>query len=100
MNSSIDEKSRKIELALPQFENEEEGEYVSKGKVTDMLKKLVPVKVNEIMDWFKEYQVDSIELSINGAIESEGILKLVVSAKGEGGVKVVLKPKASTTLGQ
>jgi hypothetical protein len=47
-----------------------------------------------IADWFKQYQVESIELWIIGMMETGGITKLVVSAKGEGGMRVVLKPSS------
>jgi hypothetical protein len=49
--------------------------------------------MDAISDWFKQYQVESIELWISGLIESGGITKLVVSAKGEGGMRVMLKPR-------
>ena len=49
--------------------------------------------MDAIADWFKQYQVESIELWISGLIETGGITKLVVSAKGEGGMRVMLKPK-------
>jgi hypothetical protein len=49
-----------------------------------------------ITDWFKQYQVETIELWISGMMETGGVTKLVVSAKGEGGLKVVLKPKTHT----
>jgi hypothetical protein len=39
--------------------------------------------MNAIADWFKRYQVESIELWISGLIETGGITKFVVSAKGE-----------------
>jgi hypothetical protein len=51
--------------------------------------------MDEVTNWFSQYQVDTIELSISGAIETGGMLKLVVSAKGEGGLKVTLKPRHS-----
>lgn len=51
--------------------------------------------MDAIANWFKQYQVESIELWISGLIESGGVTKLVVSAKGEGGMKVILKPKPS-----
>jgi hypothetical protein len=50
--------------------------------------------MDSIADWFKQYQVESIELWISGLIETGGITKLVVSAKGEGGMRVMLKPKS------
>jgi len=52
-----------------------------------------PTTINKIVDWFKQYQIDSIELWINGVLDAGTITSLIVSAKGEGGVKVVLKPK-------
>ena len=49
--------------------------------------------MDEVTDWFKSYQVESIEMWISGVVESGGVTKLLVSAKGEGGMKVILKPK-------
>ena len=93
-NSSVNFQSRnqrKIELAFPKYE--EDSEYISKGRGEDVVKHL-STSMDAIADWFNQYQVESIELWISGLIETGGITKLVVSAKGEGGLKVVLKPKA------
>lgn len=84
--------NNKIELAFPKYE-EEDDEYISKGGTNEGLVKHLSTSMDAISDWFKQYQVDSIELWISGLIESGGITKLIVSAKGEGGMKVVLKPK-------
>jgi hypothetical protein len=84
--------ARRIELAFPKYD-EEDQEYISKGRGEDLIKYL-STSMDEVSNWFHRYQVDSIELSISGAIETGGILRLVVSAKGEGGLKVVLKPKS------
>jgi hypothetical protein len=51
------------------------------------------IQLNELMDWFKEYTVDSIELSIEASVKSGGVVNLFVSAEGKGGMKVTLKPK-------
>jgi hypothetical protein len=53
--------------------------------------------MDAIADWFKQYQVESIELWISGLIEAGGITKLVVSAKGEGG-KSYVKAGANYTI--
>lgn len=92
----MEEEQRKyneIALAFPKYE-EEDQEYISKGKGEDLIKYL-STSMEEVTNWFNQYQVDSIELSISGAMETGGILKLIVSAKGEGGLKVTLKPKLS-----
>jgi hypothetical protein len=88
-------KNKKIvELAFPKLLEPEEDEYISKGKGAEGLLQRFSTSIDEVSDWFKQYQVDTIELWISGVIETGGITRLVVSAKGEGGMRVVLKPKA------
>ena len=84
--------NNKIELAFPKYE-EENDEYISKGGMSEGLVKHLSTSIDAISDWFKQYQVESIELWISGLIQSGEITKLIVSTKGEGGMKVVLKPK-------
>jgi hypothetical protein len=83
--------NNKIELAFPKYEQEDE-EYISKGRGEDLVKHL-STSMDSTADWFEQYQVESIELWISGMMETGGITKLVVSAKGEGGMRVMLKPK-------
>jgi len=80
--------SNRIELELPKYDEED----VPKSFGSDVIGKF-STSIEEITNWFSKYEVDSIELWISGVIETSGITKLVVSAKGEGGLKVVLKPK-------
>ena len=81
-------KNETIELALPKYDSEE----TAKG--FDDVWERFPTTIDKITDWFKQYQVDSIELWISGVLETGTITRLIVSAKGEGGMKVVLKPRA------
>jgi hypothetical protein len=83
--------TKQIELAFPKYE-EQKKDYISKGKGEDVIEYL-STSVDQLTNWFKQYQIESIELSISGALETGGILKLIVSAKGEAGLKVVLKPR-------
>src|SRR3712207_2444575 len=87
------EEPKKIELAFPKYE-EEDGQFISKGGTGEGLVKHLSTSMDSIADWFKQYQVESIELWISGMMETGGITKLVVSAKGEGGLRVVLKPRS------
>ena len=100
MNYKVENKNNfnegKVELAFPKFETEEDDQYISKGGTGEGIVKHLSTSMDAISDWFKQYQVESIELWISGLIETNGITKLVVSAKGEGGMKVVLKPKLSS----
>jgi hypothetical protein len=81
---------RKIELAFPKYE--QDSDYIAKGRGEDLIKYL-STSMDEVTNWFKQYHIESIELSISGMIETGSITRLVVSAKGEGGLKVILKPK-------
>ena len=96
MSNEKRNENKKIELAFPKYEEENDGEFISKGGTGEGLVKHLSTSIDQITDWFKQYQVESIELSISGLIETSGITKLVVSAKGEGGLRVVLKPKGQS----
>ena len=93
MEHQEDVSSKKIELAFPKFESDRNEEYISKGGTGEGLVKHLSTSMDAIAGWFKQYQVESIELWISGLIESGGVTKLVVSAKGEGGMRVMLKPR-------
>ena len=95
MEDVKDTNQEMIELAFPKIETKENDEYVSKGTGEGIVKHL-STSMDAIAGWFKQYQVESIELWISGLIESGGVTKLVVSAKGEGGMKVLLKPKPTS----
>jgi hypothetical protein len=95
MEDVKDTNQEMIELPFPKIETKENDEYISKGTGEGMVKHL-STSMDAIAGWFKQYQVESIELWISGLIESGGVTKLVVSAKGEGGMKVLLKPKPTS----
>jgi hypothetical protein len=81
-----------VELVFPESGLEEDDKWIKKGPAGDMLRRF-SASIDDITGWFKQYQVDTIEVWISGIIETEGIIKLAVSAKGEGGLKLTLKPK-------
>jgi hypothetical protein len=95
MEDVKDTNQEMIELAFPKIETKENDEYISKGTGEGMVKHL-STSMDAIAGWFKQYQVESIELWISGLIESGGVTKLVVSARGEGGMRVLLKPKPTS----
>lgn len=49
--------------------------------------------IDSILEWFQKFQIETIELWINGVAETDGVIKLFVNIKGEAGMKVTLKPK-------
>ena len=83
-----------VKLVFPES-GLEDDEWIKKGPAGNLLRKF-SASIDDITSWFKQYQVDTIEVWISGIIETEGIIKLAVSAKGEGGLKLTLKPKPQT----
>lgn len=54
---------------------------------------ILGIDFEKLLKVFKGLKIEQVELWINGAAETEGLLKLALSAKGEGGIKIVLKPE-------
>ena len=69
---------------------------VRRGLVGDVMKEFA-VKVEDVANWFSDFEIDSIELTISAGAETGDLTKLIVSAKGEGGMTITLKPKKSAT---
>lgn len=84
--------SKKIQLVFPKIDKDTQQQIIPSQN--DIMGGFV-TSVDEIKNWFKSYDIDSIEVWISGVIQTGGILKLVVSASGSGGVLVVLKPKST-----
>lgn len=95
MDEEIESRSNRIELSFPTIPSQEEEGYLQKGiKPEKGLLERFSATLEDVSDWFNRYQVDTIELWISGVMETGGVTRLVVSAKGEGGLKVVLKPRS------
>jgi len=98
-------RKEKIVLVFPEIEEEPKTFVVPKkvttgikgermrplGLITDLTQR--QFDVGQVEDWFKGYKVDSIEIWLKGALKSGGVTKLFLSAEGEGGLKITLKPK-------
>ena len=79
-------KEKKIELVLPEIEH-------TQGFAMQNAAKGFSIAIDEIKEWFDSYDIDYIQLWISGAVEAGGVLKLFLSASGEGGVSITLRPK-------
>lgn len=86
---SIENDDEDIELVFAPSRQVKEG-MRDAGVIDETVEK---IKLDVLVKKFKNYHVDSIELSIGGVIKSEGLTKLFVPFEGSGGCKVVLKPK-------
>ena len=56
------------------------------------------LKLDELLDWFKDLNVDSIELWIEGAWKSGNRTELFLSLEGKTGAKVTLRPLLPSSL--
>lgn len=81
---------KRIELVFPKVNGRkhEQGFALQKNAMKNFV-----TTVEEIKDWFDLYDIASIDLWISGAVETQGMLKLILSASGQGGVRITLKPK-------
>ncbi len=55
------------------------------------------VDIEDLLKPFRAYTVKQIEVWVSGAIEAGQVVKLIVSAKAEGGIKLTLVPKSGSS---
>jgi hypothetical protein len=53
------------------------------------------VVTSEVVEWFDDFTIHSIEVWINSIIQTEHETKLIVEGKEEGGLRAILSPKTS-----
>jgi hypothetical protein len=94
-NGDKTKNKKKIELVFPESDIDIESRPVRRGSGGKLLQRFA-TSIDDITNWFNQYDIETIEVWISGGIETEGILKLAVSAKGEGGLKLTLKPKKAS----
>ncbi len=80
-----------VVLVFPKKTDDSTGP-VMRGLAGDAMKEFA-VGLEDVANWFKDFDIDSVEVSISAGLETGGLTKLFVSAKGEGGLTVTLKPK-------
>lgn len=83
-------RNKKIELVFPEPSLEIESKFQRKDAAGNLMEQCA-VDIEGMASWFKQYRVETIELWINGAIQTDKQIKLGVSTKGEGGLKLTLK---------
>jgi hypothetical protein len=52
----------------------------------------ISMTIEEIINYFKKYRVESIELYIEGGFKTGGVINFILSAEAKGSCKVILKP--------
>ena len=51
------------------------------------------VKLDELVQWFKDFKIDAIELWIQTGIKGGKLTELLISLEAKGGCKITLRPK-------
>jgi hypothetical protein len=93
--SEMKKKNKRVELIFSRPKREMDV-YIPKVKGEDFFQ-IFSTDVDKIGEWFKQYEIDSMELKIDNIIEAPEATRLLVGSKAENGLKVVLKPKPNTT---
>jgi hypothetical protein len=81
---------KKVELVFGQAPSTDDR-YVTRGGGATLSS--FSASVDEIKEWFKDFEIHSMELWVSGGISTGGVIKLFVSANASGGMKIILKPK-------
>ena len=91
----ITTRNKKIELVFPRPISDMDI-YLPKVKGEEFFQ-IFSTDVDEVGEWFKQYDMDSMESKIESVIDTTETTRLLVVFKGENGLKVVLKQKPKTT---
>jgi hypothetical protein len=86
--------NKRVELVFPRPKREMDV-YLPKTKGEEFFQ-IFSTDVDQVAEWFSQYELDSMELKIENIIDSPETTKLVVGSKGDNGLRVVLKPKPKT----
>ena len=86
--------NKRVELVFPRPKREMDV-YLPKTKGEEFFQ-IFSTDVDQVAEWFSQYELDSMELKIENIIDSPETTKLLVGSNGDNGLRVVLKPKPKT----
>jgi hypothetical protein len=91
----LQQEIKKIELVFPRPKSDMDM-YLPKVKGEEFFQ-IFSTDVDKVGEWFKQYDIDSMESMIDSVIDTTETTRLLVGFKGGNGLKVVLKQKPKTT---
>lgn len=86
---SVKDETEEVRLVFKQSSTQ--SGYVTRGAENKTEKFATTLK--GLANLFKGFQIDSIELWLEGGAQTGKITELFVSAEGKGGCKITLRPK-------
>jgi len=78
---STNNKGQQLKILVLAKDKDDKKEYIEK-KLAEFIKEFQK----------QDLKVDQVELWVEGMVESGGLSKLVLSVKGSGGMKIILRP--------
>lgn len=72
------------------FKKPKEEEVTAAG--ISELPEVLASTVDDLLEWFKKFEIESIEIWVEAAAKTGKVIDLFVAAEGKGGVKITLKP--------
>jgi hypothetical protein len=92
--ASLKGDNKHVELVFPRPKRGMDV-YLPKVKGEEFFE-LFSTDVNAVAEWFSQFKIDSMELKIDGVINSPETTRLLIGLNEDSGMRVVLKPKSST----
>jgi hypothetical protein len=89
--------NKRVELVFPRPKREMDVYLPKKLPKGEEFFQIFSSDVDQIGQWFSQYEIDSIEVKINHIIDTAQTTKLLVGSNGENGLTVVLKPRKTST---
>ncbi|AUJ25206.1 hypothetical protein [Virgibacillus dokdonensis] len=81
-------------LMVPKIEEINEQTFApSNGGATLSALPISMEQIQGLIDKFPSYEINTIELNVKGAAETNGLTKLVIGMSGEAGIKLILNKK-------
>jgi len=81
---------KRVELVFPEPDT---ATIRSMGFVKGVDIKGLTIAVQDLINMFGKYKVDSITVNLGAAVEAGNVIKLFINPKLEGGVTITFKPK-------
>jgi hypothetical protein len=83
---------KRVKLVFPEPDT---ATIRSMGSVRGVDIKGLTIAVQDLVNIFDKYKVDSITVTIGAAVEAGDVIKLIIKPKLEGGVTITFKPKGT-----
>lgn len=82
--------SEEVRLVIPKFTREKKK---SEMGLEEMLKTGLVASIKEISNWFSDFEITEIDITLEAGVKTGNVVNLIVSTEGKGGITIKLQPK-------